>query len=721
MTKVQSKNAILFDIENDAGPLRDAMVETIGEGSTVDPGLISAIDKAKLDGIAAGATVNASDTALRDRATHTGEQAIGTITGLVDALAGKATPADVASALAGLVDSSPATLDTLNELAAALGDDPDFATTVSTALGNRLRVDAAQGLSAPQQAQGRDNLGLGTAALENTEAFATAEQGALADTALQPEDLAVVSLESFGAVADKPTIDNTAAINAAFQASKTYGTRIHGGPHVYHHAGTLVIPAFAQFEGVIGKTEFFLSDGSDVTQMETEDFDVYDAANAVDVANYPDLTIGFSFKNFILNGNKANQSPAGLIYGARLYGRRFVWDNVQIANTAGIGLWTKHPNTNGIDFDYTDTRGSSVNNLNITESFYEQWVFEGPADIPVGSVHTNNSGDSDAVTAQTSLKYSGEPIYGLRIEDAFTCDEMNINGVRFGQCVYVNNRIKCGTAIASGGWGNFLFTANAWGSVDNLLSQANPYDWGGVVKPHIETLTDDVQFGSTTIRRQSGADQPTAPGIKDSGGCQWGMVRNRQALSQGGTVFYADATGINIGSLDVRGADIALHTTALCSELTVSCHFNNVATVWKNEKTGLFGSFKFRGTLNAGQLFEDATFSVSTGTYKINIEALSRADISFLDNGTRKNNSFRGAVAVDASSTGAKTGTFTHSLWRTPVSEEITLSLRHNGFTAPAVMRAYHSGFSSTTVSYRVDVDTAATGSPTTQVICKIG
>ncbi|MBC7311689.1 MAG: hypothetical protein H5U11_04260 [Rhizobium sp.] len=191
MTKVQSKNAILFDIENDAGPLRDAMVATIGEGTALDQGLISAIDKAKLDGIAAGSTANATDAALRDRATHTGEQAIGTITGLVDALSGKATPADVAAALAGLVDSSPETLDTLNELAAALGDDPNFATTVSTALGNRLRVDAAQGLSEPQQAQGRDNLGLGSAALAASGDFATAAQGAKADTAVQVGDAAL--------------------------------------------------------------------------------------------------------------------------------------------------------------------------------------------------------------------------------------------------------------------------------------------------------------------------------------------------------------------------------------------------------------------------------------------------------------------------------------------------------------------------------------------------
>lgn len=42
------------------------------------------------------------------------------------------------TAVANLVDSSPSTLDTLNELAAALGDDPNFATTVSTQIGTKL-------------------------------------------------------------------------------------------------------------------------------------------------------------------------------------------------------------------------------------------------------------------------------------------------------------------------------------------------------------------------------------------------------------------------------------------------------------------------------------------------------------------------------------------------------------------------------------------------------
>lgn len=54
--------------------------------------------------------------------------------------------AAVAAAVASLVDGSPGTLDTLNELAAALGDDPNFATTVSTNIG--LKADKTTTVSA---------------------------------------------------------------------------------------------------------------------------------------------------------------------------------------------------------------------------------------------------------------------------------------------------------------------------------------------------------------------------------------------------------------------------------------------------------------------------------------------------------------------------------------------------------------------------------------------
>ena len=62
-----------------------------------------------------------------------------------------ATRSYVNTELSNLVDSSPSTLDTLNELAAALGDDPDFATTVSNQIGTKAdettTISAGSGLT----------------------------------------------------------------------------------------------------------------------------------------------------------------------------------------------------------------------------------------------------------------------------------------------------------------------------------------------------------------------------------------------------------------------------------------------------------------------------------------------------------------------------------------------------------------------------------------------
>jgi len=79
-----------------------------------------------------------------------------------------ATTAFVKSAIAALVASSPAALDTLKELADALGNDPNFATTMTNALANKQPLDATlTSLSGKSVAALIDYLGLGTAAKKN--------------------------------------------------------------------------------------------------------------------------------------------------------------------------------------------------------------------------------------------------------------------------------------------------------------------------------------------------------------------------------------------------------------------------------------------------------------------------------------------------------------------------------------------------------------------------
>ncbi len=106
-------------------------------------------------------TVKASITAL-----GTPAQINDTTPGAATTYSSNKINSQISAATAALVNSAPAALDTLAELSTALGGDAAFATTVTTSLGNRLRFDAAQTLTAPQKVQGNTNLG--SAALLDT-------------------------------------------------------------------------------------------------------------------------------------------------------------------------------------------------------------------------------------------------------------------------------------------------------------------------------------------------------------------------------------------------------------------------------------------------------------------------------------------------------------------------------------------------------------------------
>lgn len=102
-------------------------------------------------------SANISDASTIGKSVLTAANAAAILTLLV-AYSKSETDSAISTAIANLVNSSPAALDTLNELATALGNDPNFATTINTALGYRVRVDAAQTFTGPQKQQGRDNI-----------------------------------------------------------------------------------------------------------------------------------------------------------------------------------------------------------------------------------------------------------------------------------------------------------------------------------------------------------------------------------------------------------------------------------------------------------------------------------------------------------------------------------------------------------------------------------
>jgi hypothetical protein len=82
-----------------------------------------------------------------------------------------ATTAFVAAAVSALINGSPGALDTLNELATALGNDANFSATITNALSGKL-ARASNLSDLADAAAARTNLGLGTMAIQNASAVA---------------------------------------------------------------------------------------------------------------------------------------------------------------------------------------------------------------------------------------------------------------------------------------------------------------------------------------------------------------------------------------------------------------------------------------------------------------------------------------------------------------------------------------------------------------------
>ena len=108
---------------------------SVGDGGLTQKNFTTTL-KSKLDGIASGAEVNVN----ADWNASSGDaQILNKPT--IPSLSGYATESYVGTQISNLVDSSPSTLNTLNELAAALGDDANFSTTVSNQIGTKWTQD----------------------------------------------------------------------------------------------------------------------------------------------------------------------------------------------------------------------------------------------------------------------------------------------------------------------------------------------------------------------------------------------------------------------------------------------------------------------------------------------------------------------------------------------------------------------------------------------------
>jgi len=185
-------------------------------------------DHSKLNAIEAGATADQtaaeiktayesnSDTNAFTDADHSKLNGIAANANNYVLPSGYATENYVNTQVTNLVDSSPATLNTLNELAAALGDDPNFATTTANSIGTKASLSGAAftgAITTNSTIDGRDVATDGTkldgieASADVTDTANVTAAGALMDSELTAI-ASVKGLDQGVATTDSPSFVN---------------------------------------------------------------------------------------------------------------------------------------------------------------------------------------------------------------------------------------------------------------------------------------------------------------------------------------------------------------------------------------------------------------------------------------------------------------------------------------------------------------------------------
>jgi hypothetical protein len=230
-----------------------------------------------------------------------------------------ATTAFVSTAVSNIVDSAPSALNTLNELAAALGDDANFSTTVTNSIGTKMPLAGGQftgniTFSGSQTVDGRD-LSVDGAKLDTIESNATADQTASEILTL------IKTVDGAGSGLDADTLDGISS--ASFVRSDANDT---SSGTIAFGVGGLDPDSFSSHSGGFGG----ISDGSgwaargvfvhgggtgDAAAMAHNGgalyFGIQDGANANSMETWLQVTPGTRVINFSTDNNATNVQIGG--------------------------------------------------------------------------------------------------------------------------------------------------------------------------------------------------------------------------------------------------------------------------------------------------------------------------------------------------------------------------------------------------------------------------
>jgi hypothetical protein len=182
-----------------------------------------------------------------------------------------ATKTYVDNQVSGLVDSAPEALDTLNELAAALGDDASFSSTVNTALGNRVTTSSDQALKSPTALSIDGGTLTLTKADDTTDTVTIATSDTTYDLTV-PESTTNISLAGSDSSTDNITISGGTNVTVTRTDATTLTLSSSNTEYTAGDGISLPGENGTQFKAAVDDTTIELSatDGTGVIQAKTD-------------------------------------------------------------------------------------------------------------------------------------------------------------------------------------------------------------------------------------------------------------------------------------------------------------------------------------------------------------------------------------------------------------------------------------------------------------------
>ena len=449
-------------------------------------------------------------------------------------------------------------------------------------------------------------------------------------------------------------------------------------------------------------TELFVPNGFNDTAIQSSGFDALTGQNKWLVSD--GVQYGLGLKGLRLNGNKANQTSGA---GVQFYAKGLCVEDVIIHDCYGVGWYSEGGDVAG-QTDYTDLPEGFFDKVWCRNNGSHGFQFRGPHDLNIGSIFANQNGGKGVYFERSSGVYSGSADVGLIHSYANTDVGVEINGssqIRIRQVISESN-YKEGLVMA--GWFNQI-------SMLQLYTNARTSGSFNAVISGWNNSIGDCQIkdgGESVGGLQITGDRNQVRGFDADGEASTGVGLDVSGNFNKVTGHIEDYSGTGGIGLRTGNSSQLIHGI-------INIDVTNSKTCWSNSSVGSLNDYNITGYAATGQTFFSGSGPNTTDKNENwNIRAYDQAGNSFLSE-IRKLSS----ATIDLNSTTEQTVTIacTELLGLTPEPEDVTYGIYYTGSnTTWALQRIRLSAVSSSLLTFKVKLSTAAGSAETAQIIASV-